>query len=56
MPAVQRVLAITGIDTLMKIYPSVAASLAHPPGQNAQNATSSPADATAKAETDGDGT
>ena len=32
-PAVQRVLAITGVDRLLDIYPSVAASLAGPSGQ-----------------------
>ena len=49
-PAVQRVLSITGVDRLMDVYPSVAASLAGPSGQ------ADPArrgGATAKADTDG---
>ena len=32
-PAVQRVLSITGVDRLVDVYPSVAASLAGPDGQ-----------------------
>ena len=32
-PAVQRVLAITGVDGLIGIYPSVAAALADEPAQ-----------------------
>ena len=49
-PAVQRVLSITGVDRLVDIYPSVAASLAGPKGQ-ADPAW--PVGATAKADTDG---
>jgi anti-sigma B factor antagonist len=49
-PAVQRVLSITGVDRLVDIYPSVAASLAGPKGQ-ADPAW--PDGATAKADTDG---
>jgi len=59
-PAVQRVLSITGVDRLVDIFPSVAASLAGPyeQGQGAQsqadNATAkAETDATAKADTDG---
>jgi len=57
-PAVQRVLSITGIDRLVDIFPSVAASLAGPYEQAAQaqadNATAkAETDATAKADTDG---
>ena len=54
-PAVQRVLSITGVDRLIEIYPSVAASLAgasDPPGQGVQ---ALPDSATARADTDGDG-
>jgi len=49
-PAVRRVLSITGVDRLVDIYPSVAASLAGPKGQ-ADPAW--PNGATAKADTDG---
>jgi anti-sigma B factor antagonist len=49
-PAVQRVLSITGVDRLVDVYPSVAASLAGPSGQ-ANPAW--PDGATAKADTDG---
>jgi len=49
-PAVRRVLSITGVDRLVDIYPSVAASLAGPKGQ-ADPAW--PDGATAKADTDG---
>jgi len=49
-PAVQRVLSITGVDRLVDVYPSVAASLAGPKGQ-ADPAW--PDGATAKADTDG---
>lgn len=48
-PAVQRVLSITGVDRLLDIFPSVAASLAGPHGQAPS------AGATAKADTDGGG-
>lgn len=47
-PAVQRVLAITGVDRLLDIFPSVTASLAGPYSGQAQ-----PDHATAKADTDG---
>ena len=49
-PGVQRVLSITGVDRLVDVYPSVAASLAGPKGQ-ADPAW--PDGATAKADTDG---
>ena len=49
-PAVQRVLSITGVDRLVDVYPSVAASLAGPSGP-ADPAR--PDGATAKADTDG---
>jgi len=57
-PAVQRVLSITGVDRLVDIFPSVAASLAGPYEQASQaqadNATAkAETDATAKADTDG---
>jgi len=47
-PAVQRVLSITGVDRMIDVFPSVAASLASPyPGQ------AEPGNATAKADSDG---
>ena len=49
-PAVLRVLSITGVDRLVDVYPSVAASLADPNGQ-AHEAW--PDAATARADTDG---
>jgi anti-sigma B factor antagonist len=55
-PAVQRVLALTGVDRLMEVFPSVAACLAGPyeqvshGGQARQHES-----ATAKADTDGGG-
>jgi anti-anti-sigma regulatory factor len=52
-PAVQRVLSITGVDRLVDIYPSVAASLAGPGDQSSQGGR--PDNATAKADTDGGG-
>lgn len=36
-PAVQRVLAITGVDSLIGIYPSVAAALADQPAQGGKS-------------------
>jgi anti-sigma B factor antagonist len=48
-PAVQRVLSITGVDRLVDVFPSVAASLAGTPGTADQI---QPADA-ATADTDG---
>jgi anti-sigma B factor antagonist len=48
-PAVRRVLSITGLDRLVDIFPSVAASLAGP-GRRGQ-----PGQAAAKAEIDGTG-
>ena len=50
-PAVERVLSITGVDRLVDIYPSVAASLAGPGDQSSQGGQ--PDNATAKADTDG---
>lgn len=49
-PAVQRVLSITGVDRLVDVYPSVAASVADPSGHADQ---ARPDSATAKADTDG---
>ena len=51
-PAVQRVLSLTGVDRLVGIYPSVAASLAGPGDQAGQL---EPDNAAAKADTDGGG-
>ena len=51
-PAVQRVLSITGVDRLVDVYPSVAASLAGPDGRADQ---ARPDSATARADTDGGG-
>jgi anti-sigma B factor antagonist len=51
-PAVQRVLSITGVDRLVDVFPSVAASLAGPYDQSGQ---AQPDSATAKADTDGGG-
>jgi anti-sigma B factor antagonist len=39
MPAVRRVFAITGVDRLISIYPSVGASLARPAAQRTLRAT-----------------
>jgi anti-sigma B factor antagonist len=50
--AVQRVLAITGVDRLLDIYPSVAASLAGPHDELNQDDQSRPDKATTKADTD----
>ena len=49
-PAVQRVLSITGVDRLVDVFPSIAASLAGPYGQPDQ---AQPDSATAAADTDG---
>jgi len=49
-PAVQRVLSITGVDRLVDVYPSVAASLA---GPNGQADPAWPDGVTARADTDG---
>jgi anti-sigma B factor antagonist len=54
-PAVQRVLSITGVDRLVDIYPSVAASLAGPGDQSGQSDHVQPGNAAAKADTDGGG-
>jgi anti-sigma B factor antagonist len=54
-PAVQRVLSITGVDRLVDIYPSVAASLAGPGDQSGQPDHVRPDNAVAKADTDGGG-
>lgn len=51
-PAVQRVLSITGVDRLLDVFPSVAASLAGFHDQGDQVPSES---ATAKADTDGGG-
>ena len=51
-PAVQRVLSITGVDRLVDMFPSVAASLAGPYDQSGQ---ARPDTATARADTDGGG-
>ena len=48
--AVQRVLSITGVDRLVDVFPSIAASLAGPYGQPDQ---AQPDSATAAADTDG---
>jgi anti-sigma B factor antagonist len=55
-PAVQRVLSITGVDRLVEIFPSVAASLAGPCDQAGQGDQAEPDNATAKADTDGGAT
>ena len=47
-PAVQRVLSITGVDRMVDVFPSVAASLAGPYGQPDQ---AQPGGATATADT-----
>lgn len=52
-PAVQRVLSITGIDRLVDVFPSVAASLADSPGHGDHLDQAQPDNATAKADTDG---
>ena len=49
-PAVQRVLSITGVDRLVDVYPSVAASLGD---SNGRADLIQPGGATAKADTDG---
>ena len=49
-PGVQRVLSITGVDRLVDVFPSIAASLAGPYGQPDQ---AQPDSATAAADTDG---
>ena len=51
-PGVQRVLSITGVDRLVDVFPSVAASLAGPYGEPDQ---AQPDSAIAKADTDGGG-
>jgi len=54
-PAVQRVLSITGVDRLLDIYPSVAASLAGPYDQASKGDKPPSGTAAAKADTDGGG-
>ena len=54
-PAVQRVLSITGVDRLVDIFPSVAASLTGPYDQVSRGDRPSPENATVKADTDGGG-
>ena len=49
-PAVQRVLSITGVDRLVDVFPSVAASLAGPYGDPDQ---AGPGGSIARADTDG---
>jgi anti-sigma B factor antagonist len=51
-PAVQRVLSITGVDRLLDVFPSVAASLAGP-AETARAAQPPAESATASADTDG---
>ena len=51
-PAVRRVLSITGVDRLVGVFPSVAASLA---GPNGEPDRAQPGSAIAKADTDGGG-
>lgn len=53
-PAVQRVLAITGVDRLLDIYPSVAASLAARDDQLSMNDEPRPDNAVAIADNDGE--
>ena len=50
--AVRRVLAITGIDRLLDIYPSVAASLAGDYGRSARSEKPQAENSTAQAGTD----
>jgi anti-sigma B factor antagonist len=45
-PAVQRVLSITGVDRLLDIFPSVAASLAGPYGLSGQSDQATPSSQT----------
>lgn len=52
-PAVQRVLSITGVDRLLDIFPSVAASLAGPYDQVSKSDKPSSENATAAVDTDG---
>ena len=54
-PAVARVLSITGVDRLVDIFPSVAASLAGPYGQPGRPDQGRPDNAAATADTDGGG-
>jgi anti-sigma B factor antagonist len=54
--AVQRVLAITGVDRLLDIYPSVAASLPAHHGHSARSEAPQPENVTAQADTDDGGT
>ena len=54
-PAVQRVLSITGVDRLLDVYPSVAASPAGPDSQSGQPDQFQPDNAAASADTDGCG-
>ena len=53
--AVQRVLAITGVDRLLDIYPSVAASLPAHHGHSARSEVPQPENVTAQADTDDGG-
>ena len=55
-PTVRRVLSLTGVDRLVEVFPSVAASLAGPNEQvNQGGQPGRPESATAKADTDGGG-
>jgi anti-sigma B factor antagonist len=54
-PAVRRVLAVTGIDRLLDIYPNVTSALAGAHESAAQNEKMPGENATAKADTDGGG-
>jgi anti-sigma B factor antagonist len=54
-PAVQRVLALTGVDRLLDVFPSVAACLAGPYEQVGQPGPGPAHHAPAKADTDGGG-
>ena len=54
-PAVQRVLSITGVDRLLDIFPSVAASLAGPYDQVSKGDKPPSENATATVDTDGGG-
>jgi anti-sigma B factor antagonist len=51
--AVQRVLALTGVDRLLDVYPSVTSALADPHDSTAQHDRTLSENATATADTDG---
>jgi anti-sigma B factor antagonist len=52
-PAVTRVLAITGVDRLIEIYPSVAAAMADPGGATAHQGQSAPSGPVGQADPEG---